>query len=46
MTCAVLDLIGIARMELVILHMMTKRYMKSPNSFDISFMSTDKLSIK
>ena len=43
--CAVLDLMGIARMKLVILQVANKRYLSPSNSFRINFIPIDELFI-
>ena len=45
MTCAILDLIGIASIKLEISQVATDRYLKLSKSFSMIFMTTDKLSI-
>ena len=44
-TFAVLDFVGIATMNLMIVQVVTKRYFKSLHTLGITFMSLDKFSI-
>ena len=45
MTCAALDLLGIARTKLLFWQVVSRKYLKSLNPFGINLMSIDKLSI-
>ena len=45
MSCAALDLIGIARTKLVILQVAMKRYLKLAIPFGMNFMLTDTHSV-